>query len=332
MALVCLLATSPVVARALPIGQALHRAPTPAGDGPLPAALQDVEIEERLGTKLPQGARFTTQDGAAVRLGDLFPGKRPVVVSLVYFSCPMLCGLVLTGMARGMRETGLELGKDFDAVTLSFDPRDTTKIAAERQRGYLQAVGRPEAKRAWTFLIGQEPEIRAVTEAVGFKYAYDERTKQYAHAAAIFVMTPDGRVSRYLYGIEFPARDVRLALVEAGQGRVGTSFDRLLLTCYRYDPASRKYEPYALGFLRIAMLGVLGGLGLMLGVFWRRELKGKAGRRDPPPTAGAGGQVAGCDQPPATGVGGQSGGCDPPPATGVGRGLVPRRGREDLPP
>ncbi len=329
-ALSCLLATSPVAARALPIGQALHKAPVPAGNDPLPPALQDVEIEERLGAKLPLDARFTTQDGAAVRLGDLFPGNRPVVVSLVYFSCPMLCGLVLTGMARGMRETGLELGKDFDAVTLSFDPRDATKIAAERQRGYLQSVGRPEAKRAWTFLTGQAPEIKAVTEAVGFKYAYDERTKQYAHAAAIFVLTPDGRVSRYLYGIEFPARELRLAVVEAGQGRVGTSFDRLLLTCYRYDPASRKYEPYALGFLRIAMLGVLGGLGLMLGVYWRRELKGKAGRRDPPPAAGAGGQAGGPS--PGPGQGGKAGGRGPPPTTGVGRGLVPRRGDEDLPP
>jgi protein SCO1/2 len=332
MALVCLLATSPVAARALPIGQALHKAPVPAGNDQLPAALQNVEIEEKLGAKLPQGARFTTQDGTAVRLGELLPGNRPVVLSLVYFNCPMLCGLVLTGMARGMRETGLELGKDFDAVALSFDPRDTTKIAAERQRGYLQAVGRPEAKRSWTFLIGQEPEIKALTEAVGFKYAYDERTKQYAHAAAIFVMTPDGRVSRYLYGIEFPARDLRLALVEASQGRVGTSFDRLLLTCYRYDPASRKYEPYALGFLRIAMLGVLGGLGLMLGVFWRRELKGKAGRRDPPPATGGGGQFGARDPPPATGVGEQFAGCDAPPAAGVGRGLVPRRGKEGPPP
>ncbi len=282
MALACLVALAPARGQALPLGQALHKMPAPERNDTLPAALQNVEIEEKLGARLPLGARFTAQDGAAVRLGDLFPGNRPVVLSLVYFSCPMLCGLVLTGVARGMRQTGLELGKDFDAVTLSFDPRDTTKLAAERQRGYLQAVGDPEAKRAWTFLIGQEPEIKAVAEAVGFRYAYDERTKQYAHAAAIFVLTPDGRVSRYLYGIEFPARDLRLALVEASQGRVGTSFDRLLLTCYRYDPASRKYEPYALGFVRIAMLGVLGGLGLMLGVFWRRELKGKRGGGTPP--------------------------------------------------
>jgi protein SCO1/2 len=310
IAVACLLALVPGAALALPFRQAQQRAP--AGNDTLPAALQNVDIEEKLGAKLPLGARFTNQDGAPVRFGELLPGKRPLLVALVYYNCPMLCGLVLTGMARGMRETGLELGKDFDAVTLSFDPRDTTKLAAERQRGYLQAFGKPEAKRAWTFLTGQEADIRSVADAVGFRYAYDERTKQYAHAAALFVLTPDGRVSRYLYGIEFPARDVRLALVEAGEGRVGTSFDRLLLTCYRYDPATRRYEPYALGFMRIAMLGVLGGLAVMLGVFWRRELRGKGGR----PGAGA-------EQGPRAATGDPG----PGPEQGPGQGHVPGRDR-----
>ncbi len=284
VAALAVVALAPSAAAALPIGQALHRPAPPEGNQQLPPALQNVEIEEKLGSALPLDARFTDQDGAAVRLRDLFQGRRPVVLSLVYFNCPMLCGLVLTGVARGMRETGLELGKDFDAVTLSFDPSDTTKMAAERQRGLLQAVGKPDAKAGWTFLTGADPEIKAVTEAVGFKYAYDEKTKQFAHAAAVFVLTPDGRVSRYLYGVEYPARDVRLALVEAGQGRVGTSFDKLLLTCYRYDPASRKYEPFAMGFVRVALVGVLGGLGIMLGVFWRREIKrGGIGNRRPRP-------------------------------------------------
>jgi protein SCO1 len=272
-----LAALAPALALALPMGQALHKPVPVEGNQQLPAALQNVEIEERLGSQLPLGARFTTQDGATVRLGELVRGDRPLVLSLVYFSCPMLCGLVLTGEVRGLRESGLELGKDFDAVTLSFDPADTTKLAAERQRGYLQALGKPEAKRAWTFLTGTKTDIDAVTEAVGFKYAFDERTKQYAHVAAVFVLTPGGQVSRYLYGIEYSAKDVRLAVVEASQGRVGTSFDRLLLTCYRYDPASRKYQPYVLGVMRVVMLGVLGGLGVMLGVLWRRDVK----RREP---------------------------------------------------
>jgi protein SCO1/2 len=266
---------APALASALPIGQALHKPVPVEGREALPPALQNVDIEEKLGNAMPLDARFTAEDGAPVRLGDLVPKDRPVVVALVYYNCPMLCGLVLTGLARAMRETGLALGKDFDAVTISFDPRDTVKLAAERQRGYLQAFGRPELQRSWRFLIGQEPDIRAVADAVGFRYAYDERTKQYAHAAAIFVLTPGGKVSRYLYGVEYPAHDLRLALVEASQGRVGTSFDRLLLTCYRYDPASRTYVPYALGFVRVVMLGVLGGLSIFLGVFWRREWRGR---------------------------------------------------------
>ncbi|MFL5299391.1 MAG: SCO family protein [Anaeromyxobacteraceae bacterium] len=266
----------PALALALPMGQALHKPVPPEGNAQLPAALQDVDIEEKLGAAVPLDGRFTAEDGAAVRLGDLVVKKdRPTVLALVYYNCPMLCGLVLKGLSRAMKESGLALGQDYDAVTLSFDPRDTVKLAAERQRGYLQAVGRPEAAPAWRFLVGAEPDIKAVTGSVGFRYAYDERTRQYAHAAALVVLTPDGRVSRYLYGIEYPAKDLRLAVVEAAQGRVGTSFDRLLLTCYRYDPASRTYQPYVLGFVRITMLGVLGALAIMLGVFWRRELKGR---------------------------------------------------------
>jgi protein SCO1/2 len=232
-----------------------------------------VEIEERLGQPVPLDAAFTGVDGKPVRLGEILGKGRPVVLSLVYYNCPMLCGLVQTGMARAMRETGLTLGRDFDALTVSFDPRETSQLAAERQRGYLQAVGRPEAAASWSFLTGQPPEIRALTEAVGFRYAYDERTRQFAHPAALFVLTAQGKVSRYLYGVEFPSRDLRLALVEAGEGRVGTSFDRLLLTCYRYDAASRTYEPYVVGFIRVAALSVLGGLAVTLAVFWRREVK-----------------------------------------------------------
>ncbi len=272
-AVLSLAALAPSIALALPIGQAMHRPVPVEGNQQVPAILQNVEIEEKLGGQVPLDARFVTQDGTAVSLRQLVSGTRPVVLSLVYFNCPMLCGLVLTGAARAMRETGLGLGKDFDALTISFDPTDTTKLAAERQRGYLQAFGNPEARSAWTFATGAENDIRRVTEAVGFKYAYDAATKQYAHVAAILVLTPDGKVSRYLYGVEYPSKDLRLALVEASQGRVGTSFDRLLLTCYRYDPASRKYEPYVLGVVRVVMLGVLGGLGVMLGVLWRRDLR-----------------------------------------------------------
>jgi len=263
-----LLAAGPVAA--LPFKQ--HAKPPPAEES-LPPALEGVEITERLGERIPLDATFTGADGKPVKLRDLTGRGRPLVMALVYYNCPMLCGLVLGGLSRSMREMGLGLGVDYDAVTVSFDPRESSALAAERQRGYLQAVGRPEAAAHWPFLTGQEPEIKALAGAVGFKYAYDEKTKQYAHAAAIFVLTDDGRVSRYLYGIDFPARDLRLAVVEAGEGRVGTSFDKLLLTCFRYDATSRRYEPYVVGFIRIAALAVLGGLGATLAAFWRREVK-----------------------------------------------------------
>ncbi len=243
-----------------------------------PAILENVGVDEVLGSAVPPGLAFRDAQGKAVTLGRYLGRGRPVVMTLVYHNCPMLCGLVLTGIARGMRENGLELGKDFDALTVSFDPRDDPATAAERQHGYLQAVGKPGAADAWAFLVGDEPPIRRLTDAVGFHYAYDAQSKQFAHPAVAVVLTPEGKVSRYLYGIEFAARDVRLALVEAGQGRVGTSFDRVLLTCYRYDPASRKYEPYALGFVRLGSIAVLLGLGGLIAVLVRREMKAKGKR------------------------------------------------------
>ncbi len=258
-------------APALPFKQRIH--PAGPGEEALPPGLEGVEISERLGEKVPLDATFTGADGRPVKLAEIFGKGKPVVVALVYYNCPMLCGLVLSGMARGMRESGLALGQDYQAVAISFDPRESSKLAAERQRGYTQSLGRPEAAAAWPFLTGEEPEIQKVTRALGFRYAYDEKTKQYAHAAALFVLGPDGKISRYLYGVEFPGRDLRLALVEAGEGRVGTSFDKILLTCFRYDAQSRRYEPYVLGFVRIAALAVLGGLAVTLAVFWRREVK-----------------------------------------------------------
>lgn len=243
-------------------------------DSTTPEILRGVEIDERLGAAVPADARFVDADGRPVRLGDWLGQGRPVVLILAYYNCPMLCGLVLGGAARSMRQTGLELGKDFQALTVSFDPRETPALALDRQAGYLQAVGKPEAKRSWAFLTGREPDIQALTRAVGFHYRFDPATQQFAHAAAILVLTPEGRVSRYLYGVDFPPKDLRLALVEAGGGRVGTSFDKVLLTCYRYDAAGRRYRPYVFGFIRAGGLLVFAALAAALAVFWRREVKG----------------------------------------------------------
>ena len=259
-------------ALALALGTAAPAPPVPE-QGEVPPALRNVEIMEQLGGQVPLEATFRDQGGRTVALGELLAGGEPVVMALVYYECPMLCGLVLGGLARGMRQTGLELGKDFRALSVSFDPREKPGLALVRQTAWLQSMGRPEATAGWRFLTGEEPQIRKVTEAVGFKYAYDEATKQYAHAAAIVVLAPGGKVSRYLYGVEYPGRDLRLALVEAGQGRVGTSFDKFLLTCYRYDPATRRYVPYAMGFVRAGAVLVAVVLASALAVFWRREAR-----------------------------------------------------------
>jgi protein SCO1/2 len=237
-----------------------------------PALLEEVRLEEKLGSPIPLDARLEDGSGRPFQLRQAFDGKHPVVLALVYYDCPMLCGLMLGGMAKAMRENGLELGKDYQAVTVSFDPAEKPIQGAERRRGYLQSMGKTDAGTEWPFLVGPGETTLAIADAVGFHYKRDPITGEWAHVAAIFVLTPDGKVSRYLYGIEYPPKDFRLAVVEAADGRVGTSFDRLLLTCYRYDPASRKYEPYALGFVRAGGLVALVGLaGLIGALVWRER-------------------------------------------------------------
>ncbi len=247
----------------------------PASDVP-PVALEDVRVEEKLGNQLPLDSVLEDGSGKRFVLRSAFDGRRPVVLALVYYECPMLCGLILSGMAKAMRENGLELGKDYQAVTISFDPDEKPIQGAERRRGYLQSMGRVDAGPDWPFLVGPAETTRRIADAAGFYFKRDQVSGEWAHMAAIFVLTPDGKISRYLYGIEYPGKDFRLAVVEAADGKVGTSFDRFLLTCYRYDPASRKYEPYALGIVRAgALAGLLGLGGLILRLVWR-ERRAKA--------------------------------------------------------
>jgi protein SCO1 len=275
LALAALAAASP--ARAQFWRQREHPTGPPAGVTPV--ALEDVRVEERLGAAVPQDAVLTDWRGRPYRLGQAFDGRKPVVLALVYYDCPMLCGLMLSGLAKAMRQNGLELGQDYQAVVLSFDPAERPGLAAERRRGYLQSMGRADAGEDWPFLVGSEETSRRVSDAVGFHYKYDQVTGEWAHPAALFVLTPDGRVSRYLYGIEYPPKDFRLSVVEAASGKVGTSFDRLLLTCYRYDPAARRYEPYVFGFLRIGGLITLLLLGGLIGrLSWRERTRNQGAR------------------------------------------------------
>jgi protein SCO1/2 len=241
-----------------------------------PAVLDQVRVEEQLGAQLPLDATFTDAAGQPVRLGSVFGQGKPVVLALVYYDCPMLCGLIMSGMARAMRENGLQPGRDFNALTISFDPTEKPALARERQRGYLQSIGLAEDSGGWRFWVDREGNARRVADTVGFHYAKDDATGEWAHMASIFVLTPDGKVSRYLYGIDFPEKDFRLSLVEAAGGRVGTSFDKLILTCFRYDPASRKYQPFAFGLLRLGGVAAMLALGgLIAGLYMRERRKAR---------------------------------------------------------
>jgi protein SCO1/2 len=250
----------------------LLAAPASAGRAQLAAA---ADLEEHLGARLPAALGFIDQDGHAATLGRRAGDGLPTVLVLAYFRCPMLCDLVLEGVVRALSQQGLQLGRDFRALTVSFDPQDTAQAAALKQRGVLQAFGRLETAWAWPFWVGQPDAVRALTDTVGFRYAYDPATHEFAHPAVAIVLTPDGRISRYLYGVRPRPLDLRLALVEASRGKVGGIVDRVLLTCLRYDAASRKYGPFVSGVLRggagLVLLLFLGGLLIL-----RRRERGRA--------------------------------------------------------
>ncbi len=248
-----------------------------AGQVEAPPPLQQVAVDERLGAAVPLDLPFQDSSGQWVRLGDFFARGRPVVLALVYYRCPMLCSLLLRGMTRGLRELGWAVGKDYEGITVSVDPTEPPGLAAEKQGGYLQSLGAPQATTGWPFLVGPSSSITALARALGFRYGYDASTKTYAHGALLFVLSPEGRISRYLYGIEFPAKTFRLALLEAGEGKTGASVERILLSCYHYDPASRRYGFYVLGFLRTGGALVLALLSVVLGRYWYRDLRRREG-------------------------------------------------------
>lgn len=230
----------------------------------------EIRIEQKLGERLPLERPFVDQDGREVLLGSYF-GERPVVLALVYYDCPMLCNLVLNGVVRSIQPMTQRPGEDFDLVVISIDPREGSELARAKREGYLRLYAKPGTESGWHFLVGAEESIRAVADAVGFRYRYDEGIDEYAHAAGIVVATPKGELARYFYGVEYQSRDLRLALVEASEGKLGSRVDQLLLLCYRYDPTTGKYGFVILKLLRGAAIAtvilLVGSLWLML----RRE-------------------------------------------------------------
>jgi protein SCO1/2 len=230
----------------------------------LPNGLRDVGIEQKLNAPIPLSLLFTDEEGRRVQLKDYF-GKRPVILSFVYYDCPMLCTMVLNGLVRGLRPLSVNPGSDFEIVTVSFDPRETAPLAAAKKRMYLNSYRRPSAAQGWHFLTGDDPSIRALTHAAGFNYHWDESSQQFAHASGIMIVTPDGRMSRYFYGIEFSGRDLRLGLIDASAGKIGTVADQVLLYCFHYDPATGKYGVAIMNVMRLAGLATLLLVGGFIG-------------------------------------------------------------------
>jgi protein SCO1 len=221
--------------------------------------LRGIGIDQRLGHAIPKDAAFRDETGRSVALGD-YLGGRPIILALVYNRCPMLCNMTLSGLVGALKAVELAPGRDFDVIAASFDPKEPAEVAAAQKHRYVERYGRPGAEDAFHFLTGDAGSIAELTEAVGFRYEWDEELQQWAHPAALIVLTPDGRIARYFYGTEFSPRDLRFALVEASDGKVGRLTDQLLLLCYRYDPQKGSYSASALGAVRIG--GAFTALGL----------------------------------------------------------------------
>lgn len=248
----------------------------PSRGAELPKEVRDVQITEHLGSQLELAKyRFRDETGREVVLKDYFNRGRPVLLNLVYYECPNLCNFLLNGLVTGLKRLDWLPGREFEIVTVSINPHDAPSLAAAKKRAYLKSYGREAAESGWHFLTapadGDEGPARALATDVGFGYRYDAREKQYAHSAAIFLLTPEGKLSRYLYGIDFPAKELRLGLLEASNGKVGTVVDRLLLFCYRYDPDARKYSLVLTRVMQAGSAGSVFFFGTYLGVFWVRQ-------------------------------------------------------------
>jgi protein SCO1/2 len=233
--------------------------------GVRPDLLKQVGIDQKLNESIPLNLTFRDEDGKPVQLAQFF-GQKPVILTLVYYNCPMLCTQVLNGVESGLKELNMDIGKQFEVVTISIDPTESHVLAKVKQEMYTGMYGRPGAAQGWHFLTGDEPQIKQLADALGFRYAYDPDSKQFAHASAIMLLTPEGKISRYFYGIQFPSRELRLGLVEASEGKIGTPVDQVLLFCYHYDPATGKYGLLISHVIQAggALTVLLIGLGLLI--------------------------------------------------------------------
>jgi protein SCO1 len=249
--------------------------PTQNPSAGLPPALNEIGIQQRLGEQLPLDAEFTAEDGNTVKLGRYFESGRPAVLAFVYYECPMLCNEVLNGLTGSLKGISLDAGKDFDVIAISFDARENEKpeLAKNKKAAYLERYGRAGADKGWHFMTGSQAAIDAVTKAAGFSYRWDEKSKQFAHAGGVMVVTPQGKMARYFYGIDYSPRDLKLGVIESADNKVGNVTDQMLLYCYHYDPSTGRYGLAILSIIRVGAVLTLLGMGAMGFVFWRRGRK-----------------------------------------------------------
>jgi protein SCO1/2 len=233
--------------------------------------LRGIDVVEHLGDTIPLDLAFTDDHGNPVTLRQYFGHGQPVLLNLAYSNCPMLCTVVLNGVTNGVRELSLRPGTDFQMVTVSIDPLESADVARARKHRYVESVGEMGSDDGWAFLVGEENQSRRLADALGFVYHYDEDMKQYAHPAVTFLLTEDGVISRYLYGLEYKERDLRLGLLEASEGKIGTTIDRIILYCFHYDPDRKGYVAFAGNIMRLGGVITVVVLGIFLGVFWTRE-------------------------------------------------------------
>jgi len=236
-----------------------------------PPGLEGVGIDQRLNEQVPLNLTFNDEQGKAVRLGDYFHEGRPVILNLVYYECPMLCTEVLNGLTTALKVIRFVPGKEFEVVTLSIDPRETPQLAANKKETYLKQLGNPEAANGWHFLTGEQAQIAALADAIGWHYKYDAKLDQFAHAAGIVLVTPTGKIAQYYYGVEYSAKDMRLGIVEASQSKIGSLADQVLLYCYHYDPRTGHYGATITNIVRLAGATTVVVLGSTLILLFRRE-------------------------------------------------------------
>jgi protein SCO1/2 len=299
-----LVAASPAFAQMTGAPAAGYKLEPGMSSSQIPEALKGIGFDQHLNERVPLDAAFTDETGRQVRLGDYF-GKRPVVLVFAYYECPMLCTMALNGLGSALNVLSLEPGNDFEIVTISFDPRDTPASASAKKTQYIARYKHPRAPEAWHFLTGDQASIERVTKAAGFRYVWDADTKQFAHPTGVIVLTPDGRLARYLFGVEYGPRDLRYALVEASDGKVGSRVDTLLLYCFHYDPMTGRYGLVIMRAIRLAGAATVLALCSFIIVMVKREKRRGSGLR----ARGSSGGSATIHQPPATSY--------QPPATGL---------------